>query len=41
MASTSGQEGLLAVICESRETVTALVGNLAGTARTDRARRRA
>ena len=43
MASTSGQEEFLAVtvIRESRETVTAVVRNLAETARTDRARRRA
>jgi hypothetical protein len=41
MASTSGQEEFLAVICESRETVTAVVRNLAETARIDRARRRA
>jgi hypothetical protein len=40
MASTSGQEGFLAVIRESWETVTAMVRNLAETARTDRARRR-
>ena len=41
MGSTSGQEEFLAVIGESRETVTAVVRNLAETARTDRARRRA
>ena len=41
MASTSGQEEFPAVIRESRETVTAVVRNLAETARTDRARRRA
>ena len=41
MASTSGQEEFLAVIRKSRETVTAVVRNLAETARTDRARRRA
>ena len=41
MASTSGQEEFLAVIRESRETVTAVVRNLAETAGTDRARRRA
>ena len=41
MASTSGQEEFLAVIGESRETVTAVVRNVAETARTDRARRRA
>jgi hypothetical protein len=41
MASTSGQEEFLAVIRESRETVTAVVRNLAGTTRTDRGRRRA
>ena len=41
MASTSGQEEFLAVIRESRETVTAVVRNLAETARTGRARRRA
>ena len=41
MASTPGQEEFLAVIGESRETVTAVVRNLAETARTDRARRRA
>jgi len=41
MASTSGPEKFPAVIRESRETVTAVVGNLAETARTDRARRRA
>ena len=40
MASTSGREEFLAVIRESRETVTA-VGNLAETTRTDRARQRA
>ena len=41
MASTSGQEEFLAVIHESRETVTVVVRNLAETARTDRAGRRA
>jgi len=41
MASMSGQKEFLAVIRESRETVTAVVRNLAGTARTDRACRRA
>ncbi len=41
MASASGQEEFLAAIRESRETVTAVVRNLAETARTDRARRRA
>ena len=41
MASTPGQEEFLAVIRESRETVTAVVRNLAETARTGRARRRA
>jgi hypothetical protein len=41
MASMSGQEEFLAVIRKSRETVTAVVRNLAETARTDRAHRRA
>ena len=41
MGSTSGQEEFLAVIRESRQTVTAVARNLAETARTDRARRRA
>ena len=41
MASTSGQEEFVAVIRESRETVTAVVENLAETARIGRARRRA
>jgi hypothetical protein len=41
MASMSGREEFLAVICESREPVTAVVRNLAETAGTDRARRRA
>ena len=39
MASMSGQEEFPAVIRKSRETVTAVVRNLAETARTDRARR--
>jgi len=41
MASASGQKEFLAVIRESWETVAAVVRNLAETARTDRARRRA
>jgi len=41
MASTSGQGEFLAVIRESRETVTAVARNLAETTRTDRARQRA
>jgi hypothetical protein len=41
MVSMPGQEEFLAVIRESRETVTAVVRNLAETARTGRARRRA
>jgi hypothetical protein len=41
MSSTSGQEEFLAVIRESRETVTAVVRTLAETTRIDRARRRA
>jgi hypothetical protein len=41
MASTSGQEEFPAVIRGSRETVTAVVRNVAETAGTDHARRRA
>jgi len=41
MASMPGQEEFLAVIRESRETATAVVRNLAETARTGRARQRA
>ncbi|MFC3582258.1 hypothetical protein ACFOSC_00030 [Streptantibioticus rubrisoli] len=41
MASTFGQEEILAVIRESREIVTAVVGNSTETDRTDRAGRRA
>ena len=37
MAGTSGQEVSLAVIRKSREAVTAAAGNVAETARTDRA----
>jgi hypothetical protein len=40
MAITSGQEEFLAFVRESRETVTAVVRNLAETTRTDRACRR-